>query len=198
MLPTALNRTPKTQPPKLHPTPTPQPPQNPQNVVELLDDLFARAAAANEAPDRNYIRKHALSMQSGGVDLRGASSRLFSNPAGDYGSMVNERVGASNWDSGAELGDTWAARNAFSYGRGGERGVARPEVLQQLLGTCERVVQEVDSVEYGLTDIQVRVWGAVAFVSDRLGGGWLMVEGVGGWGMMLFSRFSFVSRAPVE
>ena len=40
--------------------------------------------------------------------------------------------------------------------RGGERGVARPEVLQQLLGTCERVVQEVDSVEYGLTDIQVR------------------------------------------
>ena len=39
----------------------------------------------------------------------------------------------------------------------GERGRARPEVLQGLLGTCERVVQEVDSVEYGLTDIQV--WG---------------------------------------
>lgn len=43
--------------------------------------------------------------------------------------------------------------------RGGERGVARPEVLQQLLGTCERVVQEVDSVEYGLTDIQVGLLG---------------------------------------
>ena len=39
---------------------------------------------------------------------------------------------------------------------GGERGVARPEVLQALLGTCDRVVQEVDSVEYGLTDIQAR------------------------------------------
>ena len=26
-------------------------------------------------------------------------------------------------------------------GKGGERGVARPEVLQELLGSCERVVQ---------------------------------------------------------
>ncbi len=123
--------------------------------MELLDDLFARAAAADEPLESNFIRKHALAMQSTGVEVKATSARLFSNPAGDYGSMVNERVGASNWDSGAELGDTWAARNAFSYGRGGERGVARPEVLQQLLGTCERVVQEVDSVEYGLTDIQV-------------------------------------------
>lgn len=31
--------------------------------------------------------------------------------------MVNERVGASNWEDGKELGDTWASRNAFSYGR---------------------------------------------------------------------------------
>jgi hypothetical protein len=50
--------------------------------------------------------------------------------AGDFGSMVNERVGASDWESGKELGDTWASRNAFSYGRGSERGTARPEVLQ--------------------------------------------------------------------
>lgn len=60
--------------------------------------------------------------------------------------MVNERVGASNWENGDELGDTWAARNAYSYGRGGERGVARPEVLQTLLGSCERVVQVTHSL----------------------------------------------------
>ena len=28
-----------------------------QNVVELLDDLFQRAAAADEPPERNYIRR---------------------------------------------------------------------------------------------------------------------------------------------
>lgn len=69
-------------------------------------------------------------------------------------SQVNERVGSGQWEDADELGGTWAARNAFSYGRGGERGTARPEVLQSLLSTTDRVVQEIDSVEYGLTDIQ--------------------------------------------
>ncbi|GAB4822001.1 hypothetical protein N2152v2_009047 [Parachlorella kessleri] len=123
-----------------------------QNVVELLDDLFQRAAAVDEPPEQNFIRKHALAMS--GQGLRNTAARLFSNPAGDYGSMVNERVGAGNWESGDELGDTWVSRNAFSYGRGAERGTARPEVLQELLKTTDRVVQEIDSVEYGLTDIQ--------------------------------------------
>ena len=121
-------------------------------MVGLLDDLFQRAADADEPPELNFVRKHALEMRAEGLDNAGA--RLFSNPPGDYGSMVNERVGTSEWEDGRELGDTWASRNAYSYGRGGERGAARPEVLQSLLRTTERVVQEIDSVEYGLTDIQ--------------------------------------------
>ena len=36
--------------------------------------------------------KHARAMA--GAGLANSSARLFSNPAGDYGSMVNERVGA--------------------------------------------------------------------------------------------------------
>jgi magnesium chelatase subunit H len=124
-----------------------------QNVVELLDDMFQKAAtAANEPTDFNFVKKHAQNMSEKGLANSGA--RLFSNPAGDYGSMVNERVGAGNWEDGDELGATWVSRNAFSYGRGGERGTARPEVLQSLLSTTDRIVQEVDSVEYGLTDIQ--------------------------------------------
>ena len=35
------------------------------NVVDLLDDLFQRAAAAPEPPEQNFIRKHALAMQVG-------------------------------------------------------------------------------------------------------------------------------------
>eukprot|EP00955_Chlamydomonas_euryale_P106237 365691-Chlamydomonas_euryale.AAC.7 len=34
-------------------------------------------------------------MQAKGLENSGA--RLFSNPAGDYGSMVNERVGQGRW-----------------------------------------------------------------------------------------------------
>jgi len=121
------------------------------NILELLDDLFQRAAALEEGEDQNFIRKHALALQSQGVE--NATARLFSNPAGDFGSLVNARVVDSNWESGEELGNTWRDRNVFSYGRQ-DKGAARPEILNQLLQTTNRIVQEIDSVEYGLTDIQ--------------------------------------------
>ena len=127
------------------------------NVVDLLDDMFERAAVADESPDLNYIRKHAIELEAGGVE-RGAA-RLFSNPPGDYGSMVNEVIGSGDWEESESLGEIWKGRNTYSYGRkeggGGTRsGTARPEVLDKLLATTERVVQEIDSVEYGITDIQ--------------------------------------------
>ncbi|MDJ0554004.1 MAG: magnesium chelatase subunit H [Microcoleaceae cyanobacterium MO_207.B10] len=121
------------------------------NIIELLDDLFQRATTADEPPEQNFIRKHALALQAQGVE--NISARLFSNPAGDFGSLVNDRVVDGNWESGDELGDTWQGRNVFSYGRK-DKGEARPEILQELLKGCDRIVQEIDSVEYGLTDIQ--------------------------------------------
>ncbi|MFB2646788.1 magnesium chelatase subunit H [Raphidiopsis sp. BLCC-F218] len=121
------------------------------NIIELLDDLFLRAAQIDEPQEWNFIRKHALLLQAQGVE--NPSARLFSNPSGDFGSLVNDRVVDGNWDSGDELGKTWESRNVFSYGRQ-DKGQARPEVLQTLLKTSDRIVQEIDSVEYGLTDIQ--------------------------------------------
>jgi magnesium chelatase subunit H len=121
------------------------------NIIELLDDLFQRAANADESPEDNFIRKHALELQAKGVE--NATARLFSNPAGDFGSLVNDQVVDGNWDSGEELANTWKNRNVYSYGRQ-DKGQARPEILDQLLATSNTVVQEIDSVEYGLTDIQ--------------------------------------------
>ncbi|QLE39122.1 magnesium chelatase subunit H [Nostoc sp. C052] len=121
------------------------------NIIELLDDLFQRAADADEPDDQNFIRRHALALKAQGVE--NASARLFSNPAGDFGSLVNDRVVDGNWESGEELGNTWQSRNVFSYGRE-DKGQARPEILNTLLKTSDRIVQEIDSVEYGLTDIQ--------------------------------------------
>ena len=121
------------------------------NIIELLDDLFQRAAEAEELEDNNFIRKHYLALKAQGVE--NASARMFSNPAGDFGSLVNDQVVDSNWESGDELANTWKNRNVFSYGRK-DKGQARPEVLSQLLATSDRIIQEIDSVEYGLTDIQ--------------------------------------------
>lgn len=72
--------------------------------------------------------------------------------------MVNEVIGTGEWENSTSLGETWRGRNVFSYGRNegenGSSGTARPAVLDKLLETTERVAQEIDSVEYGLTDIQ--------------------------------------------
>ena len=121
------------------------------NIIELLDDLFQRAAEIDEPEEMNFIRKHALILKAQGVE--NSSARLFSNPSGDFGSLVNDRVVDGNWESGEDLGNTWESRNVFSYGRN-DKGQARPEVLQTLLKTSDRIIQEIDSVEYGLTDIQ--------------------------------------------
>ncbi len=121
------------------------------NVLELLDDLFLRAAEADEPEAQNFIRKHAQALKAQGIE--NASARLFSNPAGDFGSLVNDRVVDSNWESSEELGNTWCDRNVYSYGRR-DKGQARPEILQTLLKTTDQIVQQIDSVEYGLTDIQ--------------------------------------------
>ncbi len=121
------------------------------NIIELIDDLFRRAAAADEPLEKNFIRKHAQELEAQGVE--NPSARLFSNPAGDFGSLVNDRVTDSNWENGEELGKTWSGRNSFSYGRS-DKGQARPEILQTLLKSTGRIVQQIDSVEYGLTDIQ--------------------------------------------
>lgn len=73
--------------------------------------------------------------------------------------MVNEVVGTGDWSESEALGEQFVSRNSFSYGRAegtgvGTAGTARPQVLDKLLETTERVVQEIDSVEYGLSDIQ--------------------------------------------
>ncbi len=119
--------------------------------------MFERAAFAEDEPESmNYIKKHSAALRQDGVERPAA--RLFSNPPGDYGSMVNEIVGNGDWEDNESLGETWKSRNVFSYGRsenaGSRAGTARPEVLDKLLATTERVVQEIDSVEYGMTDIQ--------------------------------------------
>jgi magnesium chelatase subunit H len=120
-------------------------------IVELLDDLFRRAAEADEPPEANAIRRHALQLAAEG--LANPTARLFSNPAGDFGSLVNDRVTDANWENGDELAATWQGRNGYSYGRA-DKGEARPQVLAALLRSTDRVVQQIDSVEYGLTDIQ--------------------------------------------
>ena len=55
----ARTRTPPLTPHTLH-----TPHCSHSQVVELLDDLFQRAASADEPPEMNYVRKHSAVMMS--------------------------------------------------------------------------------------------------------------------------------------
>jgi len=142
------------------------------NVVELLDDLFVRAAQVDEPIEMNYIRKHFLELQAEGESVEASTARIFSNPPGEFGSMVNERVSDGSWEDEGELGETWASRNSFSFGREG-KGVPRRKTLDALMKTTTQVVQCIDSVEYGLTDIQEYYanTGAMVRAMDDIQGG---------------------------
>ena len=77
--------------------------------------MFERAAAADKPEDVNFIKQHSSSLRQDGVERPAA--RLFSNPPGDYGSMVYEVVGSGNWEQVESLGETCKGPYVlFSYG----------------------------------------------------------------------------------
>jgi magnesium chelatase subunit H len=124
-----------------------------QMSLDLLDDLFRRAAAAPEPADQNFVRAHTLHMEAQGVALDQATARIFTQRPGTYGTGVDERIEESAWETVDELADTYTRRNGYTYG-GRRGGTAAPAVLRGMLGTVEHVFQAIDSVEYGLTDMQ--------------------------------------------
>ena len=79
---------------------------------------------------------------------------LFSNPAGDYGSLVNDRVVDSNWESSEELGNTWCDRNALQPTVAKIKARLALRFCRPCSKSTDQIVQQIDSVEYGLTDIQ--------------------------------------------
>ncbi|MBO9317293.1 MAG: magnesium chelatase subunit H, partial [Chloroflexus sp.] len=122
-------------------------------TMDMLDRLVREAAAADEPPEMNYIRKHVQEMMAAGKSFDQATARIFTQAAGTYGTDVDEAIEGSAWEKREELEELFIKRNAYAFG-GRQNGEARPEVLRALLGTVSRVAQEIDSVEYGLTDMQ--------------------------------------------
>jgi magnesium chelatase subunit H len=123
-----------------------------QMSLDLLDDLFRRAATANELHVDNYLRAHADDMLAEGRSLDDATARIFTQAKGLYGTGVDQVIEESQWDDTDQLADLYEQRNGFTTG-GKRSGAAAPEALRAMLGTVDHVFQAIDSVEYGLTDM---------------------------------------------
>ena len=122
-------------------------------TIDLLDRLVRETARAEEPEAQNFIRKHVNALLAEGTAWEAATARVFTQAAGTYGTDVDEAIDGGAWEERQELEDLFIKRNAYAFG-GEKGGQAQPEVLRSLLKTVGRVAQEIDSVEYGLTDMQ--------------------------------------------
>jgi magnesium chelatase subunit H len=121
--------------------------------TRLLAEAALLAASADEAPEQNYIRKHALAhLAQHGGEMAQAALRVFGNADGAYGTNVNQILDAGLWTDEDELADAYVKRKGFAYGVDG-KAARQDQVLTQLLGSVDVTYQNLDSVEVGLTSI---------------------------------------------
>jgi len=121
--------------------------------IKLLADASFLAASADEPPEQNFVRKHALRYQAQhGCDLETASLRVYGNAESTYGSNVNHLIENGRWDSEDELAETYTRRKSFAYGRGG-RPVQQSKLLESVLADVQLTYQNLDSVELGVTTV---------------------------------------------
>ncbi|MBU3695060.1 MAG: magnesium chelatase subunit H, partial [Rhodocyclaceae bacterium] len=123
--------------------------------IKLLAEAAFAAASADEPPEHNYVRKHTLDyMAKHGCDLETAALRVFGNADGTYGANVNHLIDAGCWEQEGELADTYSRRKGFAYGRTG-RPVQQAALLQSVLADVSLAYQNLDSLELGVTTIDV-------------------------------------------
>jgi len=141
--------------------------------IKLLAEAAFLAASADESPDLNYVRKHALAyMAEHGCDLETASLRVYGNADGAYGSNVNNLIESSRWDQEDELAETFSRRKSFAFGRSGAPK-AQPALMQSILKNVDLAYQNLDSVELGVTtvDTYFDTLGGISRAVQRAKGG---------------------------
>ncbi len=121
--------------------------------TRILAEAALLAACADEAPEANFVRQHALAYQlEHGCDFETAALRVFSNADGAYGSNVNQLVDSGAWSDEDELAETYTARKCFAYGTNG-KAVRQPALLGSVLADVDLAYQNLESVELGVTTI---------------------------------------------
>ena len=123
--------------------------------IKLLAEATFAAASAEEPAEMNFVRKHTLDyMARHGCDVETAALRVFGNADGAYGANINHLIENSCWDEEGELAETYSRRKGFAYGRTG-RPVQQAALLQSVLADVSLAYQNLDSVELGVTTIDI-------------------------------------------
>jgi len=140
--------------------------------TRMLAEAAFLAASADEPAERNFVRKRSLAHQrEHGCDLETAALRVFSNAMGAYGANVSQLVQNELWGEEDELAEAFSQRKSFAYGRDGH-AVQQSALLQSVLGGVQLAYQNLDSVDVGVTTVDVYFdnLGGISGAVRRAGG----------------------------
>lgn len=122
-------------------------------AMALLQQAAELAALAPEPPAQNHLRRHALELAAElNIPLAAAAQRVFAARSGLYGTGVNTAVAEGAWTGTADLARTYVERMGYAAGPDGEARDARA-VLRGVLGRTRATLQNIDSTEVSLADI---------------------------------------------
>jgi magnesium chelatase subunit H len=127
-------------------------------TMGLLDKAVRKVAALDEPAELNYLRGHVSEqMSTENCSFDEASTRVFSNAPGNYGTNVNFMVMDSQWENSATLGELFVTRKCFAYGRDAEgrmiEGREARVAMDRALSRVEAAYQNIDTFEIGITDV---------------------------------------------
>ncbi|BAM81565.1 magnesium chelatase subunit H [Cyanidioschyzon merolae strain 10D] len=132
------------------------------NQMALMDQAIKMAAEADEPPEMNYVRKHALEQAAEeNISVREAATRVFSNASGSYSANVGIAIENGGWTDEQQLQEQYLSRKSFAYDsdRPGAMIPARQR-FERALKTVEVTMQNLDSSEISLTDVSNYADGA--------------------------------------
>jgi cobaltochelatase CobN len=105
------------------------------NCIELLDEAIQEVAMLDEPIEKNYLRKHALTLEKmrENTDETGNEfARIFASKPGTYGNGVNLTVYASAWKEDKDLSEVFVHWNGYAYGKHNFGAEAHDTLVAQL------------------------------------------------------------------
>jgi cobaltochelatase CobN len=129
------------------------------NVVSLIDKAVELVAAADEADEQNYLRKHVnrdeQSLIASGMGLAQARNqskyRVFGSKPGSYGAGLLNLIDERNWQTDADLAEVYIAWGSYAYTQN-EHGVAASGAFKRRLSQVAVAVQNQDNREHDIFD----------------------------------------------
>jgi cobaltochelatase CobN len=110
------------------------------NLVHLVDDAVALAAALDEPPEQNYVRAH------GATD-----PRVYGPSPGAYGVGLLGAIEQRSWRSDEDLAAIYIAWSGYTYGRAGY-GVANEAAMRRRFAAIDVAVKNQDNREHDIFD----------------------------------------------